>query len=214
MKKVVLIGAGGHARVVASALYAMKAAGDAIELAGYVDRAEGSLQASHLGIDADLPDLKASGVATHFIIGLGSVRGGQGIRQRLFEAGLAAGLSPISIVHPSAIIDSDTAIKAGTFIAPGCIVNTGVRIAENAILNTGAIVDHDCQIGAHTHIAPGAVLSGDVLIGSDCLLGVGAVVRHGSVIGDGATIGAGATVVQAVEARSVVVGTPARQIGQ
>ena len=209
MKRVAIIGAGGHGRVVADILQAMNSAGSTVEFAGFIDRTPGE---GIIGTDDDLETIKQSHGVNAFIVGIGSLRGGSHTRARLFETYLNAGLEPTSAVHPRAVVADSAAIGAGTAVMAGAILNPGVRIGLNAIINTGAIIDHDCRLGDHTHIAPGAVMSGDVTVGANALVGVGAVVRQGISIGDGATIGAGATVVSDIAAGQTAIGTPARRL--
>ena len=149
--------------------------------------------------------------ASQFVVGLGGV-GDNRPRRRLFELGLAHGLTPVSVVHPSAVNSQWATIGAGTVICPMAVVNAGALIGDNVIINTGAIVEHDCEIADHVHVATGSRLCSTVNVGEGAHIGAGATVRQGLRIGEGAIVGAGAVVIREVGPWSVVVGVPARPI--
>lgn len=206
---IVILGAGGHAAVVAEA-----AALSGMSVAGYLspqpaDPAEEALIGPCLGNDDAIPALLAAG--HDFVTGLGFVnaRGAQH-RARLLtllpEDRLAV------ILHPSAILSPSGQIGAGAFAAAGSIFGTRSRAGAGLLLNSGAVVDHDCVIGRNCHVATGAKVSGGVVMGDNVLVGTGATVRQGIRIGDNVVIGGGAVVVADVPAGATVVGVPARAI--
>lgn len=207
MKKVLVIGGGGHGRVVADILRMIEAERGELSFAGFIDDEAGR---DVVGRDEDVPRIIESGAADAFILGIGSVRGGEGVRDRLFAELIAYGFEAAAACHPRAIIAESVEIGAGAAVMAGAVLNPGVRVGENAIINTGAVIDHDTQIGEAVHIAPGTSISGDVRIGPRSLIGVGASIRHGITIGRDATVGAGAVVVTDVADGAIVVGTPAR----
>jgi len=213
MTRVCIIGAGGHGRVVASMVNALTARDRAISFAGYVDNASRPPAVPAelwLGDDADLDHLAQQGRITHFVVGVGGVRGGLDLRRSLYRAAEHAGLVPLAIIHDRAVISDSVTIGGGSTVMAGAILNPGVSVGVNVIVNTGSIVDHDCCIADHAHIAPGAVLSGGVAVGENAMVGAGAVCREGLSIGAGATIGAGAVVVCDIPPGQVVKGVPAR----
>ena len=118
----------------------------------------------------------------------------------------------IAAIHPRALYLGDT-IGDGAVMAAGAIACVGTRIGKVAILNTGCIVDHECVIGNGAHICPGAKLAGHVTVGEGAFVGIGATVIQGVKIGDWATVGAGAVVIRDVPAGATVVGCPAKPIG-
>lgn len=201
----VIIGAGGHGRVVADILRAC-----GTPSLGFIDRDISA--ADVIGTDADIPALIESHGLTHFIIGVGSIRGGVGLRAKLFDTMSALGLLPLTTVHPRAIVAYGVILGSGTAVMAGATLNPGVRTGENVIINTGAVIDHDGHIGAHSHIAPGCTLSGDVTIGTHCLLGTGTVARHGARVGNNATVGAGSLLLGDYAAGGTYVGSPARAL--
>lgn len=210
--RIVCIGGGGHAAVVIDTLQAI-AARDDLSVIGFTDETGGAqlvLSVPCVGTDADLRNLAGAHGLTHFIVAVGSTRGGVDLRARLFARAQAVGLLPFTAVHPTAVVASSAGIDPGSIVMAGAVVQPRVSIGRNVIVNTHASIDHDCRIGDNAHIAPGAVLSGNVEVGEACHIGVGAVVLQNVCIGRGATVAAGATVVHDVAPEAVVKGTPAR----
>lgn len=209
--RVICFGAGGHAKVVLDALSTDPHHAD-VELAGLVtatptDPAQLGLPV--LGQDADLETIARRHSITHFAIGIGSIRGGLILRPKLFEQAEAAGLQPLTIIHPSAIVASSAQIGAGSVVLAGAVIQPGATIGRNVIVNTRSSIDHDCQIDDHTHIAPGVTCSGGVHIGRNSHIGTGAVIIQGVRVGAGATVGAGSLVLRDCDDGVLIYGAPA-----
>lgn len=195
---VVLLGAGGHAKVVADAILSRGGT-----IAGFYDDAEEPALvlpgASHLG-----PLSGATGETRPTILALGS------LFSRCTLLGSLPELVWATAVHASAVVSPRAMVEPGALVAPRAIVNPGARIGAHAIINSGAIIEHDCSVGENTHLGPGAILSGGVTIGSDTLIGSGAIVLPGIRIGSNCVIGAGAVVTKGLPDGTRVVGVPAR----
>lgn len=203
--RVVMVGAGGHARVVADALLPRRVIGHLAPGSGD-HRAEASL-GERLGDDDDAQRLAEAGCT--FALGIGYAdRDGASRRAGILEALRDCEFE--SIVHPRSIVSPSAQVRTGSFVGPGAMVGVGVRVGNAVIVNSGAIVDHDCRIGTNVHVAPGAVISGGVTIGDDTLIGAGATVRQRLTIGSRVVVGAGAVVVADVSDGETVVGVPAR----
>lgn len=190
---IVILGGGGHGRVVLDTLREMNA-----EVLGVVDpNPDLVLPAGLRLIGASLSAL--SPADCRLALGVGSVDVDTANRRRqLFAEGKAAGFGFASLRHPGAIISRDVSLGEGVQVMAGTVLQPGVRLGDNVIVNSRASVDHDCRIGDHVHIAPGVVLSGGVEIGAGTHIGTGAVVIQGIAIGAGAMIGAGVVVTRPV----------------
>ncbi len=208
LQKCIVLGGGGHAKVLIDAIQAC----ENIEAVGILDRdqklwGKEIFGVPVLGSDEQIDELR--GDADWFIVGIGSV-GNPETRIKFFEKGIAAGLRPIIVIHPSSIVSPHAEIGAGSMLYAGSIVNPGARIGQNVIVNTGAIIEHDCELGDHAHIATGARLAGTVKIGRGAHIGAGATVIQNCEIGDFAVVGAGAVVIKSVPSAMTVIGNPAR----
>ncbi len=104
-----------------------------------------------------------------------------------------------TIIHPTAEVSENVTLLDSVQIMAGCIIQPGVIIGKNSIINTGAIIDHDCQIGSNCHIAPGVTLSGGVQIDNNTHIGTGTVVIQNIVIGENVIVGAGSIVVKDIK---------------
>jgi UDP-perosamine 4-acetyltransferase len=205
---VVIIGSGGHAKVV-------------IELV----RAEGKYQIKGctglgetgfilgdvpiLGTDSVLPALLADGTKKFFV-----AIGDNHLRLRLLARVSEMGFEPVNAISPHAIISPSARLGRGIAIMPAAIIHTSAQIGDGAIINTNADVDHDCRVGIGAHISAGCVVAGNVEIGSETFLGVGASVIPGIRIGSRVVVGAGSVVVRDLPDGVTAMGVPARVTGE
>lgn len=196
-----LIGAGGHGRVVLDALRAGKPS-----IGAQVMDDNLALDGTNLdGFGVKSPvDWKSAGSGFHVAIGANRVR------SRCFDIARQHGQEPVTVIHPAAVVSPRAMIGPGSFLAAGAIVAPAARIGAGVIVNHGAVVDHDCIIGDFCHVAPQATLGGGVVIDQGTLIGAGAIILPGIKIGAHAVIGAGAVVTRDIAAGQTVAGVPAR----
>lgn len=138
--------------------------------------------------------------------------GNNHLRMELQSRLIAAGIEVATIVHPSAQISRFARIGKGCVVFANAVVNVDAEVGDAAIINTAATIDHDCRLGHGVHIAPGANLGGGVTVGDFSWIGIGAAVRHYIAIGENVTVGAGAVVVSNIEDGVTAVGSPARPL--
>tara|TARA_B100000963_G_C22620645_1_gene669783 strand:+ start:1043 stop:1660 length:618 start_codon:yes stop_codon:yes gene_type:complete len=116
----------------------------------------------------------------------------------------------VNLIHPSATVSSTVKFGVGIVIMPGVVVNADVKLGSGVILNTNCSVDHDCLLDSNVHLSPGVNLAGNVSVGKNSWIGIGASVRENLFIGPDVIVGAGAVVVSDVNAKSKVIGIPAK----
>jgi len=203
---VVLIGAGGHAVVVAETVIGLGGT-----IAGVLDdnatprACENPIGAKRLGA---LLDLAAVG-ALSWVVGVGDVQQ----RRTVLSVFGPVGGACCPLVHPQGWVSGSANLRHGAWIGPGAIIHSCVCVGAHVLVNSGSIIEHDVVIGENTHIGPGAVVGGTCTIGADSLIGLGSRILPGVRIGDGAVVGAGAVVLDDVRSGSRVVGVPARELG-
>lgn len=200
MKQVVLIGAGGHAKVVVSTC---RAAG--YEVTALYDDNPAAWGTGLWGIPVvGGLDRLANGHPHPAVIAIGNNNARRAIAERLSH------LQWLSIVHPEAYVDPTATLGHGTVVFAGAVIQPDAVIGDHVIVNTAASIDHDCQVGDFAHLAPGVHLAGTVRIGEGAFLGIGAVVIPGRSVGRWTTVGAGAAVVRDLPDGVTAVGVPAR----
>lgn len=125
---------------------------------------------------------------------------------------VAAGFAMATIVHPSARVSRFSKLGVGSVVFANAVINVDAEVGEAAIINTAATVDHDCRLGNGVHVAPGVNVGGGVAVGNHSWLGIGAVIRHYITIGSDVVVGAGAVVVNDIPDGVTAVGCPARPV--
>ena len=208
-KPVIIIGAGGHAKVLISTLKALERKIIGILSADMLSAGQTVNGIIILGNDDKVKDYATD--AVELVNGIGSIAEPVK-RTEIFLKFKTEGYNFARVIHPAAAIIDGLEIGEGVQIMAGAIVQTGCDISPNVIINTGAIVEHDCKIGAHVHIASGAVISGGVKIGAMSHIGTGATIVQGVKVGDNVVVGAGAVVTRNIPNGKKVVGNPAKEI--
>lgn len=205
---IVIVGAGGHGRVVLDILKASKH----YHVRGFLDsnkKLHGDFVdgVQVLGDAGLLADLRGQGVAGA-IIAIGDNA------TRKFYAQVVAnhGLELVNAIHPTASMAHTVEIGSNVVIAAGAMVCAHAKISDSVILNTGCIVEHECVIGSAAHVCPGVKLAGHVTVGPVAFIGIGAVLIQGLTVGQGAVIGAGSVVLRDVPPFTTCVGQPARVV--
>ena len=194
-KNVIIIGAGGHAKVIADIV---RKNGDVVY--GFLDD-----NADKNGVIGKISDC-VSFNGYSFIIGIGN----NTIRKKIADD--YPDLNYYTAIHPSAIIGEDVNISQGTVVMANAVINSSTNIGKHCIVNTSAVVEHDNNICDYAHISPGAILCGTVEVGECTHIGAGAVVKNNVVVGKKITVGVGAVVVNNINKPGIYVGVPARWI--
>lgn len=208
MGEIVVIGGGGHAKVLISVLRKL-----GWQVRGYTDlRDRGAiLGAGRLGGDEALATLAGADSGIAALVGVGKTDASP-LRLRLQQDAAALGFELPVVVSPQAVVNEEVLLGAGTMVFDGAVVNSGAMTGDACIVNTHATVEHDCTLGDDVHVAPGATVSGSAAIGDHCMVGAGATVIHRVSICAGCVVGAGAVVVADLTEPGTYAGNPARRL--
>jgi sugar O-acyltransferase (sialic acid O-acetyltransferase NeuD family) len=205
MRRLAILGASGHGKVVADAAVAA----GWHEIVFYDDAWPGRGTNGRWSVAGDTAALvDALGDHDGVVVGVGNNRARIDLTRRLTDSGAEL----VSVVHPRAVVSQYAEIGDGTVAFAGAVVNIDSTVGRACIINTGATVDHDCALADGVHLSPGAHLAGGVTVGEASWIGIGACVKQLVTIDSDVTVGAGAVVVSHVSAAQTVVGVPAKPV--
>lgn len=199
MKKLGIIGASGHGKVIADI-----AKKNGYSEISFFDDNENIHQCGSYPVTGKSAEART--FDGDIIVGIGNAE----IRKKIQEMIPVEKL--VTLIHPDAVIAEDVVIGAGTVVMAGAVINSGVQIGMGCIINTCASVDHDCILGDYVHIAVGSHLCGTVSVGSETWIGAGATVSNNIEICSECMIGAGAVIINDIKKRGTYVGVPARRV--
>ena len=209
MKKLVIIGASGHGKVIAD----LAEQTHKYEEINFLDDnrlLHGSPFAKGKVIgDTQLARALIKEKEYDFFIAIGNAE----IREKITEELLGYGAEIPVLIHPFSSIADDVIIGAGTAVMAGAVINAGSRIGKGVIINTCASVDHDNVISDYVHVSVGAHTAGSVKIGKYTWIGIGAVVSNNLSVTDHVVLGAGAVVVKNIDTSGTYIGVPAKRHG-
>lgn len=200
-RSLILIGSGGHAKVLAEAYPKLKS-----KLVLIMNNGEEISDTIFSKIECtdDEKDIQKFDIDEVLLVnGIGSLPFSN-TREVIYERFRKIGYEFATIISPEAKVSKQTKISQGVQIMKGAIIQPGVSIGENTIVNTGAIIDHDCQISSHNHIAPGATLSGGVITGKKVHIGTNATIIQSVEIMDECILGAGSILNKDLESGKIV----------
>jgi acetyltransferase EpsM len=206
----VVIGGGGHARVI---IDAASSTGE-FHVLGFLDPApceetRALLEVDRLGGDEAAAQLLATAANLQFALGVGALRPSPD-RRAIVDRYDRLGAKWATVIHGGATVASTSSLGVGAVVLAGAIVGPGAVMGRHVIVNSGAIVEHDVEVGDYVVLGPGALLGGGAQVGAGAFVGLGANIRDHVRIGPDATVAMGAVVVDHVPATVVVAGTPAR----
>ena len=195
MKKTLVLGAGGHAKVVAEVLRCLERPVDGFVTPGF-ERGSDFFHSIIIGNDEDVLQWQPDQI--NLYNGIGSLPGNT-LRWRIAKKMRKHGYTFSKIVHPSAVVAKGVSLEDGVQVMAGVVIQPETTIGQDSIINTSASIDHDCVIGKKCHIAPSVACSGGVEIGDGTHVGTGAVITQGVKIGKGCVVAAGSVVYRDLE---------------
>lgn len=203
--KSLIIGAGGHARVV----YEILSTDHNVEVEAFVDNTPRGSNEEIMGVPVVGPHSEVGEYVDDGVEGVIVAVGDNEIRSGHFETFTSRGLTPVNAVHDNAHVSPHATVGDGVVVQSSAEVMTNARIGDDAIVNTGAIVEHETVVGDHAHIGPGSAIAGRVEIEDGVFVGMGCDVKENVHVGENAVIGAGSVVLEDVPADTMVAGLPA-----
>jgi sugar O-acyltransferase (sialic acid O-acetyltransferase NeuD family) len=206
--KIIIIGAGGHARVVYENLRHDKN----MDVVAFVDNQIRGSDERIMGIPVLGPHSVVLKLIDDGVKGFVVAVGDNKIRAEHFNNFIKMGLDPVNAIHPTSTIAYDVKIGKGVVICMSANISTGAQIGNNTIINTNAIIEHEDVIEDHVHIGPGSSLAGRVKVKKGTFVGIGCIVKEYTTIGENCIIGAGSVVLNDIPDNSIAVGTPAKKI--
>ena len=211
MRRVAIIGGGGHAREQLDLIAALNESQPSFEVIGLIVDPEYAKPGERV---REVPVLGGMDWLARSVEDLDLVCAIGDPRQRLRIAGLAreSGGRFCTLVHPSAQVTSTAELAEGVIVGAESVVSSEVILGSHVHVNIGCRISHDCQLDEFTSLAPSVTLAGHVRIGSGCSLGAGSVVSDRCSVGEWSITGAGAVVVDDLPANCTAVGVPARVI--
>jgi acetyltransferase EpsM len=212
-KDLIVIGGGGHARVV---IQAAQASGGEWNLVGYVDPNEREATAGRLGVrhlGDDEARLAADPAFAHarFVLGIGSTLEAR-VRREIAGRTKLPPERWATIIHPMAWVSPTAQLGPGCVVLAGAAVNAGAVVGPQCIINTGAIVEYDAAIAGFVHAAPASVVGARAQIGEGTYLGIGCRIRERLTLGKDVKVGMGSVVLRSVPDGRVVIGVPAKDM--
>lgn len=195
-KTIIIIGAGGHGRVVLDILLK-----SGREVAGFLDD-DKTGEVLGYPVLGKVDGVESMAQQAKFVAALGdNVK-----REQLYRE---YNLEWVSAIHPSAVISDSAVIEQGAVVMAGAIINPLAHIGKGSIINTGAIVEHDCKIGDFVHVSPGVTMGGTCEIGERSHIGIGATLKNNITVAADVIVGAGAVVVKDIVRQGTYIGVPA-----
>jgi sugar O-acyltransferase (sialic acid O-acetyltransferase NeuD family) len=191
MKKIVLIGGGGHCKAVIDVI---EEAGQ-FEIIGIVDKPEllgtNVFGYSVIGNDSDLDNLVKK--YQYALVTVGQIKSPL-LRIKLFELAEESGFILPSIISPRAYISKYAMVGKGTIVMHDAMINANTQIGKNCIINSKALIEHDCSISDHCHISTSVTINGGAIVKFGCFIGSGATTKESIIIGEDSFIKAGSLV--------------------
>ena len=207
--RVLILGAGGHGRVVLDILLQARQC----NVVGFLDNnpAIQGRRVDGIPVYGTIDDLE------HFcreldLAGVIIAIGDNGTRRGLARHIDATGIQLVNAIHPSATLAINATVGRNVVIAAGVVVCAHCQIGDSTILNTGCIIDHQTMIGEGTHICPGVRIAGRVKVEPGSFIGIGATIVPNITLGCECIVGAGTVVIEDVSSLCTVVGVPARPV--
>ncbi|SDC04177.1 sugar O-acyltransferase, sialic acid O-acetyltransferase NeuD family [Paenibacillus sp. UNCCL117] len=203
-EQLLIIGAGGHGRVIADIALKM----NTWKTIAFLDNDKLIQSSMGLEVVGKSDDMLAFIDDWDIFVGIGN----NALRERIQSKLEVAGAHITTLIHPRAVIGEQVELGVGTAVMAGVVINCCTKVGKGCIINTGATIDHDSLIENYVHVSPGVHMAGTVNIGAGAWLGIGSIVSNNVNITSNCIIGAGAVVVRDIVDAGTYMGVPARRV--
>ena len=201
-KKLIIIGASGHGKVVADIAEKLHR----YEEIAFLDDNTSLRECMGYPVVGKSDEIEKYRNKADFFVAIGNSEIRKNVMQHLKEMHV----SIPTLIHPAAVVGSHVTIGEGTVVMAGAVINPDTVIGTGSIINTCASVDHDCRVGDYVHVAVGAHLCGNVEIRQGTWIGAGVTIKNNVRICDNCMIGVGAAVVKDISKTGTYIGVPAK----
>lgn len=201
MKKIIMIGAGGHAKSVLECIDKRSH-----KVVGFIDAFKKGTFLEYSILGDKIEDINEFDKYYYFV-----TIGDNKLRQQYYAIIKNLNLKLVNIIDSSAYVSGSATIGEGCFVGKMAIINAEAKIGDNCIINNKALVEHECVVGNHTHISTNTTVNGNVEIGDNVFLGSGSVTKGQISIGNNVIVGAGSVVVDDINDNVLAVGVPAKK---
>ena len=194
-KKIIIIGAGGHANVLADLIEELN-----LKAYGVIDPKfkKKETKWKNINIFEEKKFTNQKKFSDYILVnGVGKILNSNR-RKEIFISYKKKSFIFKTLIHPFSKVSRQSVISEGVQVMAGAVIQSGVEIGPNAIINTGVSVDHDCIIGKNSHISPGSIICGETKIGDDCFIGAGSVIVNNIEIKSGSVIKAGQIITKSI----------------
>jgi len=200
MRKIILLGCGGHA---VSCVDVIEAEGK-FKIIGFVDQnvTKDSKFMNYPIIGSDKELMKIKKECEYAFIAIGQIKNSK-IRENRFKELVSLGFKIPFIISPNAYVSSKSNIEAGTIIMHNAIINANAKIGKNCIINSRSLIEHDVRVEENCHISTGAILNGEVKIGRNTFIGSGSILKEKISVGENCIVGAGSTILKDIKSNSL-----------
>jgi sugar O-acyltransferase (sialic acid O-acetyltransferase NeuD family) len=205
MNKLIIVGAGGHGRVVADCAQQQGKYSQIVFLDDCFSERKENSEWPVIGAVKDFPQYIDE---ADFVVAFGNNR----LRKQIIAQLKKAKANIVSLIHPTASVSPHTFIGKGVVVFANAVINIGATIADGCIINTAATVDHDCELHQCVHVSPGANIAGGVHIAQLSWIGIGSTIVEYITLANNTQVGAGAVVTQSTQANSLYLGVPAKRV--
>ncbi len=211
MKNLIILGSGGHSKVVGETASGNPLVNEIAFLDDNFNKNDFKKNLLTYPIIGKINDIFNKSIRDKYEFGFVAI-GENKLRKSLFRKLMSLKYTCPNLIHPKASISPSAIIDQGTAIFANAVIQSEVKVGMGTIINTNAIIDHESLISDYTHICPGVNIAGQVKIGSNCFVGIGSSIIQNIKIGNNVIIGAGSVVINDIPSNSKVYGVPAKVV--